>query len=286
MNLVGKIFIVLILVMSITFMGIAVAVYATHTNWRAVVEGDGTNRGLKAELEDARVETQRLTDELTKTQEQLASEQNAKRAQLAKAEGEYETLSQERNQLDQQLAVKTQQVRDLTAATDAAHQTLAKLRTEVDGLRTSIRQAQKERDDSFAEVAEKTDQAHELANQLDVLKKQSVKLAEDVSKAMAVLRQFGLKPEPAIYAKTPTTGVEGLVTAVRPGGLLEINIGADDGLRKGHQLHVYRIAGGLSTYLGKIEVTETEPDKAVGKILPEFRKGTIQVNDSVATSLK
>ena len=37
MNLVGKIFVVLILVMSVVFMAFAMAVYATHRNWREVV---------------------------------------------------------------------------------------------------------------------------------------------------------------------------------------------------------------------------------------------------------
>ena len=40
MNLVGKIFVVIICVMSIFFMGLTVAVYATHRNWREVVMND------------------------------------------------------------------------------------------------------------------------------------------------------------------------------------------------------------------------------------------------------
>ena len=37
MNLVGKIFVVLILVMSVLFMAFAMALYATHRNWREMV---------------------------------------------------------------------------------------------------------------------------------------------------------------------------------------------------------------------------------------------------------
>ena len=64
-----------------------------------------------------------------------------------------------------------------------------------------------------------------------------------------------------------------------------ITIGSDDGLLKGHRLDVYR-TGGQGTYLGKIEVIYTDPDKAVCKVLPEFRKGIIQANDRVTTGLK
>ncbi len=70
------------------------------------------------------------------------------------------------------------------------------------------------------------------------------------------------------------------------GHQIAISIGADEGLLKGHRLEVYRIAQGVSTYLGRIEITATQPDKAVAKILPEFQKGQIQVGDSVASQLK
>ena len=44
MNLVGKILIVLIFVMSLVFMSFAVAVYATHTNWRLRVMNETPTR--------------------------------------------------------------------------------------------------------------------------------------------------------------------------------------------------------------------------------------------------
>ncbi len=46
----------------------------------------------------------------------------------------------------------------------------------------------------------------------------------------------------------------GSILAVPQQNLVEINIGADDGLRKGHKLEVVRMNGG-TTYVGRIEVT-------------------------------
>jgi hypothetical protein len=99
---------------------------------------------------------------------------------------------------------------------------------------------------------------------------------------MEVLRKFNLKGEPAVYQDTPTKGVMGIVTAALAGGYIQISLGQDDGLLVGHRLDAYR----QSTYLGKIEVIQTRPDQAVCKVLPEFRKGTIQVNDRVSTGLQ
>jgi hypothetical protein len=52
-------------------------------------------------------------------------------------------------------------------------------------------------------------------------------------------------------------------------------------LTKGHQLDVVRNLEGRSSYVGKVEIIETAPDKSVAKILPEFRRGTVQKDDEV-----
>jgi beta-lactamase regulating signal transducer with metallopeptidase domain len=113
--------------------------------------------------------------------------------------------------------------------------------------------------------------------------------------------------------ETAPARAEGRVLAVRNNEFVEISLGADDGLRKGHNLAVFRILadfpnttqfmeglssghvvevipaqngpGNLGTYLGRVDVTETSPDKAVCKILPEFRKGVVKPGDRVTTSL-
>ena len=38
MNWLGKVFVVVILIMSLVFMGLSMAVYATHKNWKDVSE--------------------------------------------------------------------------------------------------------------------------------------------------------------------------------------------------------------------------------------------------------
>jgi hypothetical protein len=97
---------------------------------------------------------------------------------------------------------------------------------------------------------------------------------------MHLLRNAGVDPsaEPG-----PPPKIEGVVTAVNPQGLVEISIGSDDGIREGHKLDVYR--ANPPTYLGRIEVIKTTPDRAVGKILPELQKGAIRKGDRVATGL-
>jgi hypothetical protein len=168
---------------------------------------------------------------------------------------------------------------------DATQKTLAALRQEVTGLRTDIAQAQQDKDTHFDRVVELTDQFHQSVNELKRLKARQVTLAEEHAKALDVLRLFSLKPVPTLYRDQPPE-VDGVVLAVTGDGLVEISNGADEGLLKGHKLQVYRIGGGRSVYVGRIEVVQTDPDKAVCKIEPKYQKSPVQKGDRVASKLQ
>jgi hypothetical protein len=85
---------------------------------------------------------------------------------------------------------------------------------------------------------------------------------------------------------TPVDGippqVRGKVLAINQNNMIEISLGSDDGLRAGHTLEIFR----ASNYLGRVEVLSTSTDRAVGKIIPGFKKGAIQKGDDVATRFK
>lgn len=283
MNLVGKIFIVLIFVMSVLFMGFAVAIYASHTNWRDVVKAPET--GLEAQLDKETAKSDKLASERDRLEKERNAQEEAFKVVVAELRTKASELKTEQAATKQDLMDSNQDLRDRSAALAAAHSNLKDLRDEVVGLRGEIRKEQEAKDAAFSEVVEKTDQLHDVANELKTLQARNKDLAEDYASALEVLRIKGLKPIPAVYAGEAAK-VDGLVLAVRNTGLIEVSIGKDDGLLTGHTLEVYRISDSMSTYLGKVEVTQVEPDKAACKILPEFRKGTIQRGDRVASKLK
>jgi hypothetical protein len=291
MNLIGKIFTVLIIVMSLVFMGLTMAVYSTHTNWRAVVMNPADQvtadkpLGLVYVLEEQKAKNDELKDQLDRAKETLDIERADKRQVLAKLENENDELKRERDLQEQELGRLKQQVREAVAAMDATQKTLAGLRTDVDTLRTDLEAARTDRRQQFDKVVQLTDDLHQAVNEQKALKERNTQLAADYSKALEVLRKFNLEPDPAVYEGIPDN-VEGLVTAVRPGGLLEIDIGKDDGLLPGHKIEVYRLGANANTYLGRIEITDVSADKAVAKVIPEFLKGAIQVGDHVKSSLK
>ena len=95
MNLLGKIFVVLIFVMSLVFMSFAVAVYGTHQNWktrRPTPERGQLRRSLGQALDNAKQLLEKAEADKAKLEADIAKEAKAKREALAKLETERDEL--------------------------------------------------------------------------------------------------------------------------------------------------------------------------------------------------
>ncbi len=274
MNFVGKIFVVLIFAMSMVLMSFAVAVYGTHQNWKVEAEKQRQSvNNARVLLEEADAEKKKLEAELT--QEIEAREQAL--AKLETERGQLDMLRQELVKERDALLVKDKQS---VAALDTAQQNLARLTKEVDGLRTEIRGAQEHRDKTFDRVVELTDQIHQEQGEVKRLKERRIQLAEQLASADLVLKRHGLHRDLPVDGIPPM--LRGKVLAINRDNMVEVSLGTDDGLRVGHTLEIFR----GSKYLGRVEVLHTTTDRAVGKIVPGFKKGIIQKDDDVATRFR
>jgi hypothetical protein len=284
MNLVGKIFVVLILLMSFVFMGFALAVYATHQNWEQVVNRPtamaGQPKGLKLQRDEAVAERNALQAEKTTIEERTKTELAARQARLGQLETEAKELRTEHDALVNEHAQLVQRERAAVAAMQSTQEEAANMRKELDVLRTDVRTAQTERDEQFKNYVKLTDDFNQLQGELKRLQAQTMTLADQIAKYRQVANRLNINLDVRPEAVPPK--VDGLVLASNKDGLVEISLGSDDGLERGNQLAVYR----GSRYLGKIEVFQTSPDKSVAKILPQFRKGPIEKDDHVATRLE
>ena len=201
MNLVGKIFTVMILVMSLVFMSFAVAVYATHKNWREVVmlsreDAQGKPVGLKYQLEDLMNQKQELRDLLDKMEVEREKEQHAAREDLLKVKAELEDQTKKNTGLEEDLAAVTKEKLQALTTLDTMSQDNNKLRTEVDTLRQDIRDAEKKRDDKMTELVQKTDNLLQAENQLKMLKERMAQVQLQLSNAKAVLDLYKLPDDP------------------------------------------------------------------------------------------
>lgn len=276
MTLVGKIFTVLVLIMSIAFMMLAVTVFATHRNWRdMVVQPDG----LKAQIEQLSKTNAELRIEISRVQDQIALEQAARRFALAAGQAELE-------QLNAALQRREKEYTDLQAANGTMTETISRnnmildaLTKENEGLRTEIRTAQQARDDFFNQVVTLTDEVNRMEGNSRTLQEHNDMLLVQNAKMAKVMRKLEVTVDTDVDGIAPR--VDGIVTAVSDKDFIEISLGSDDGLRKNHLMEVYR----QNSYVGRVEIVKVEPDRAVAKIIPEFRRGIIKKGDRVATKL-
>ncbi|MCA9188296.1 MAG: hypothetical protein R3E01_21495 [Pirellulaceae bacterium] len=278
MTLLGKVCIVIIFVMSVLFMGLSMAVYATHRNWRDAVTNPTT--GLQQKLQLARNETEQKTNEITELQNSLEMERAARRQVLAVNETRA-------RQYRDELTTKEKEFSDLQAQHQQAIATLAqaednnqRLKQEVSQLRDEILTAQADRDKQLANVIQLTDTNNQRQGVITRLTERNQELEDATTRMTKVMRRNGLSPADDVE-RIPEP-VEGRVTMVRSNDLIEVDLGWHDGVKKGHTLDVYR---GNGVYVGRIIVTDTNPDRSVGKVVPQYLQEQIQEGDHVTTKL-
>ena len=284
MTLLGKIFTVLIFVMSLVFMSFAVAVYAVNRNWRDVVTNTEATAemplGLRDQLGNAKNKHKELDRQLEELKYELAMERAARRSALAYLESHRSQLQASNVQLAAENAKLSEKETELVHVVKTTQDNLTRMNDEVVGLRGEIRDTQLNRDTKFSELLVATDTLHQMRGVHRRLSERNEQLAAQVATQKGVLEAHGLNEHTPIGGIAPH--LDGKVLAVSSKAkLVEVSIGADDGLREGHELNVTR----GSQFLGRIIIRRTDPDRAVGEIDPQLQKGLIQKGDRVYTKV-
>src|SRR5436190_12556180 len=277
MNWLGKVFVVVILIMSLVFMGLALAVYATHKNWQQV------SLDLNKKLQASQAENNKLQTEHNRRVEDLEREKTIAEQQVAKSEQERVSLAERFAQIQTERDGLVQNQRDHIAAVASTQKINERLATDVTELRTAIRNTIEARDRLFKLALDATEELHKAAGEYNTTRERNEQLTKQTAGMTAVMREKGIDPATDPGSVVPT--VEGLVSKIerKAGGqLVEVTIGADDGLKAGNTLEVSRGA----KYLGRVEIIQTSPDKSVGRVDRKFQQGQIQEGDRVATRIK
>jgi len=142
---------------------------------------------------------------------------------------------------------------------------------------------------------ESEDKLYNLRIEKDNLVSKNKELINQQAFLEKVVRNNNLETDPRIYnaQNEPPPIVEGLVVnaAVDDRGavdLVEVSLGSDDGLVKGHRLEVWRSGlqdGDEAKYLGQIELVYVDSDHAVGKVVQKAKNGIIKRGDNVTSKL-
>jgi hypothetical protein len=274
MTLLGKIFTVLIFIMSVAFCILSVVVFATHKNWKDEA------LARKTTIEQLEAKNLSQQQEILRAQAELAVEQSARRSALSTLQVKLALLDQDLRNNAKDLSERTSALTTQTQSAKVAEDSLAAITAEVNKLRNEIRLAQQERDETYVKTVnlnDKLNQAESLRERLEEMNRQ---LQDQYAQLNRVATALGFRPDTLVSNIPPK--LEGVVTAVDEAkGLVEISLGADDGLKRGHVLQV--VSG--DKYLGQITLREVGPDKAVGDIDKKMQRGRIKKGDNVTTKL-
>ncbi len=274
MSLLGKILTTGILLASFALMIVAMFVYATHKNWRE--DYDAVNKKLLA----AQAANAALEADYGSQVSQLKSENEAGRQEVSKLESERVALVNQNTAIQGENDQLKQDRRAAEAMVAATEENNNRLTAEVTKLRNSIRSNQTAHDEAFATTLRATSELHSTAGELQTTKERNDQLVQQVAGLTRTLGENGINPNAPVVDQ-----VRGKISATRRadgGQLIEITVGADDGIRPGGTVEVYR----GDRYLGRAEILKSDPDKAVGRIIREFQQGQIQEGDDVATKFR
>lgn len=285
MNQLGKIFVFAVFVMSLVLMTFAASIFLSHTNWQAEIERTpdqcvaGQRPGYKYLLSEAEREKASLRDEIDKLTRQVGESEQARdqvvaklQSALAQKSQDLEKLREEKVERDAKIVA---QLEDLKKVTDE----LAKATEQVDALRTQIRDQQATVDQQVSKSVGLSAELEEAKATLAVAVERRAQLEKQVANARLLLQQYGLTIDALPKDRVPA--LDGDVIAVAE-GMIEVSLGADDGLQVGHTLEVYR----SGEYLGRAVVRAVKPDHAIAELVKEFSRGIVQRGDKVTTKLK
>jgi cell division protein FtsI/penicillin-binding protein 2 len=272
MNILGKIFVFAVFIMSIVFMSFAIAIFSSHTNWQK------ESQRLEEELAKNKEARNKLDTEITSLEQKIAASEASRdqvvaklRAAIEEKDKELTDLKSERAQKLDTLEKEINALADAKKARQAAEENVARLRKDVSDLQTQLN----EKVDRAAELAAKL---HEEESFLAIAQERKAQLEKQVANARALLESHGLSVDSPPRDFIPD--VDGVITAVVQDAV-ELSIGADDGLREGHELQVFR----SDRYLGKVRVVSVKPDRAIARVVKDFSRGIIQRGDRVDARL-
>jgi hypothetical protein len=282
MTHVGKILVIVIMALSLVFLGISTSVFTTVKNWKTATE-------------EQKKKVSELTSKLADAQKSVAAAQQ----ELTAAKANFDALSKKAEAdikaQEDQIATAQQQIKQAAGEVGNAQ---ANAKTALEEAEARRKQASLLRDQKAAvekqanefklRQAELNDKIRELERVLETAVKNNADLKERVAKYTTLLRQNNITTDISRVSGTETAPpVVGEVKRIHPSNhRVEITIGSDDGLAVGHELYLYRQTP-RPEYICRITIISVEPDQAVGQVIGTTYQGKkIREGDIVSSTIK
>jgi hypothetical protein len=286
MTLVGKILVFFVLFFSLLLGGLIVADYSTRTQWAAgVKERDDKIKVLTASLGTYQAEAEKAVADGDARIKQLD-------AQLKKVQADLVAEKQQTSSLTEKLSSASSLTAKSSAVQDSATTEIQKSRQDLDKMRATLQEEINKNNDLVKQANEEHDKAVAAGIQMKAVQDTNLRLEAQMRQMAEDMAR--LKAGPATgttVAKStqnpPPEDVEGLIDRVDRSGLMQLTIGSDAGLAKGHTLFAYRLSPvpAQSKYLGPVRVVEVTPNSAIVEPVKRLTD-TPKAGDHVASKIR
>jgi hypothetical protein len=285
MSTVGKVLVVAQLAFSVLLMGFAAGVGSVQTNWKNKFNVQaGALTKATTDLNNQKTANKELQDKATANEKALKDAAD-------RAQGTADAAKVQVTQLQRQLNQTRTELQNVRSEAQIAGDEARARRDEAVSMRAINAELHKTRDEQITLAHQYADKIVNLEQQAKTMVEKQNKLLSDYAILQKFIRIKGFDSDPKEVAglAEPAPLVNGLVLNTRRGGrngseLIEISLGSDAGLAKGHELFVYR-PDGKGKFLGKIRLDYVDYRTAVGVVVQTTKNGQIQVGDNVTTKL-
>jgi hypothetical protein len=285
MSTFGKVLVVLQIAFSVLLMAFAAGVSSVQTNWKQKeAETSKQLSKAKTDLSGAQQEVQKVRTA------QVLAEKKLKDA-ADKAQGDADATRTRNKQLQAQLTQARTELSTVRAEAEIAGQEARARRDEAVSMRDINAQLHQSRDELITRNREEADKIVNLEQSARTMQEKHNQVLSKYAILEKFIRIKGFDADPKELAgmTEPPPVLESIVLNTKKGGrngqdLVEIGVGSDVGLAKGHKLYVYR-ADGKPKYMGTIRLEMVDYRTAVGVVIDSTKNGEIRVGDNVTTKL-
>ena len=285
MSPLGRIFIVLNLVLAVTFLGWASSNLVNSQNWKADHEAEvaahaATKADLDGQLDDLNNQKSGLERDLANTrgaQQSAEAERDRNGRELADLQSRYDSL-----QSDVQKISGTLESYDSTNKANTSRAEAAEGRARsADEARHTAANAQEAAEAEQARLQRALDVANNQITSLSAELTSTQKTLGDTQTALdTMIAVTGARPEEFIVMPQIEGSVLMVSHAINP-GLISINRRATDGVKRGFTFDIFD--GGQ--FKGRVRVETVEPDMCSAVIIKTYKSRNISQGDRAATRI-
>ena len=274
MNLMGKIFTFLIFLMSTVFLIVAIMVGASDRNWK-----EEANK-MKTRAATATNSIDSLKDERARLEKDLVYEKTSRQQQLSNLQTQVRlaqsSLTDKSTQFNEAQKISQGFAREL----EEANRRLAAQDTELAAIKANNTKLVDDIATQFAENRNIEKSLFAQTAKLEQLLQKEADMAAKLAKITKVMKANGLDENSRTASIAPN--VEAVVTSVgERGEQFGIMVGRDDGLRKGHEMDIYR----TGRYVGAGVIISADNNHSVLSIIKGLRNDNVREGDNVKTRI-